>query len=73
MRVGLVVNDIKTEEAGYTTSRLAVDLINSGHEAWTLSIEDFSYEVDEHIYAYARTVKKKQFKTTATYIEEAAG
>ena len=39
MRVGFMVNDISTEEAGYTTCRLGMAAINRGHEVW-VSVRD---------------------------------
>ena len=38
MKIGFVVNDIKTEEPGYTTSRLAMAAINLGHEVWVIGV-----------------------------------
>lgn len=70
MRIGFVVNDVMTEEAGYTTTRLAMDCINHGHEAWTLGIGDLCYAPDEFIYGFAHSVKKKSYKSTNIYIEE---
>ena len=34
MRIGFVVNDVATEQKGYSTTRLAMTAINQGHEAW---------------------------------------
>ena len=34
MRIGFVVNDVATEEAAYTTTRLAMTAVNRGHESW---------------------------------------
>jgi hypothetical protein len=36
MKIGFVVNDVRTEEPGYTTTRLAMAAINRGHEAWVI-------------------------------------
>lgn len=37
MRLALFVNDVMTEEVGYTTNRLAMAAINRGHEAWVIA------------------------------------
>lgn len=54
MRIGFMVNDIKTEEPGYTTVRLAMAAINLGHEAWLMGAGDFAYDADENVRARAR-------------------
>ena len=73
MRVGLMVNDVQTEQAGYTTTRLAMQLINSGHEAWLIGAADFVYDTDEKIHAFGRTAKKKSYKSGAVMLEEIKG
>jgi len=55
MKIGMMVNDVKTEQAGYTTVRLAMAAINRGHEAWFIGAADFAYDVDERVHARART------------------
>lgn len=68
MRIGLMVNDIASEEAGYTTTRLAVSAINRGHEAWVMSAGDFAYDPDEKIKARARHAPNEKYKTGAAYL-----
>jgi glutathione synthase len=69
MKLGLVVNDIMTELAGYTTTRLGMWAVNRGHEVWTMSLADFAYDPDDTICARARTVPPKQYKSTETYLK----
>jgi glutathione synthase len=73
MRIGFLVNDIKTEEAGYTTTRLAAEAIGQGHEVWVMGVGDLAYDPDEQIRARARTVPKKSYKTCETYLAELQG
>ncbi len=73
MRVGFVVNDIKTEEQGYTTTRLGMALINLGHEAWIMGAGDFAYDPDERIRARARAAPKKRYSSSATYLADIQG
>ncbi|MCF7811686.1 glutathione synthase [bacterium] len=70
MKIGFMVNDIKTEEPGYTTTRLAMAAINRGHEAWVMGAGDFAYDVDEKISARARSVQKKSYKSSDVYLKE---
>ena len=52
MRIAFVVNDIATEEAGYTTTRLGVSAINRGYEVWNIGVGDLAYDPDESGLAY---------------------
>ena len=73
MRVGLMVNDVDTEKAGYTTVRLAMQLANGGHEAWLIGAADFVYDTDEKIHAHARSVSKKSYKSSEVFVKELQG
>jgi glutathione synthase len=74
LRIAFVVNDISTEDAGYTTVRLAMSATNMGHEAWLLSVADFVYDPSGEIYAHARCApKKKTYRSTKTYLSEIQG
>jgi glutathione synthase len=42
MRIGFVINGIETEQAGYTTVRLALAASRMGHDVWLIGLEDFS-------------------------------
>lgn len=70
MRIGFVVNDIQTEESGYTTTRLAMAAINMGHEAWLIGSGDFAFDPDEFIRARARTGKKQRYTSRDTFMNE---
>ena len=73
MRIGLVVNDIMTEEKGYTTTRLGMAAINLGHEAWVIGVGDLAYDPDEKIRARARAAPGKSYKSTETYLKALQG
>ncbi len=70
MRIGFVVNDLATEEAGYTTTRLAIAATNRGHEAWTISVGDLAYDPDELIRANAVRAPKNRYKTGEAYLRD---
>lgn len=61
MRVGFFVNDVKTEEPGYTTIRLAMAALNLGHAIWLMGAGDLAYDPDGRIRARARTVPKSKY------------
>jgi glutathione synthase len=73
MRIGFVVNDIMTEEAGYTTTRLAIAAKNRGHEAWVMGVADLAYDPDEKIHARARSAPKQNYKSREIYLSELQG
>ena len=73
MKVGLMVNNVMTEQAGYTTVRLALQLIKSGHEAWLIGSGDFIYDTDEKVHAIARTGKKQSYTTSEAFLKEVHG
>lgn len=73
MRIGFVVNDINTEQVGYTTTRMGMAAINMGHEAWVMGVGDFAYDVDEKIRARARSAPLKKYKLGESYLTDLQG
>ncbi|MBA3313271.1 MAG: glutathione synthetase [Planctomycetota bacterium] len=70
MRIGFVVNDIDTEEAAYTTTRLAMTAVNMGHESWTMGVGDFIYAPDGSIHACARGPKGSEYESLKDFLAE---
>ena len=73
MRIGFFVNDVASELAGYTTTRLAQTAINRGNEVWYFSAADFSYGADGVIYAHGTTVPKNNYKTHEAFLRDLQG
>ena len=73
MKLGFVVNDVMTEESGYSTTRLGMTALNRGHEVWVMGVGDMAYDVDEKIRANARSAPKKNYKSTETYLADIKG
>ncbi|MCB9475996.1 MAG: glutathione synthase [Deltaproteobacteria bacterium] len=73
MRIGFVVNDVMTEQVGYTTTRLGVAAINMGHEAWVIGLGDFAYDPNEKICARARSATKKKYTSNESYLKDLQG
>jgi glutathione synthase len=74
MKIGFIVNDVMTEEAGFTTSRLAHEAHQQGHEAYVMGVGDVAYDPDEYVRARARSVPMdKKHKTSATYVADLQG
>ena len=73
MKLGILVNNIKTEEPGYTTTRLAMAAINRGHEVWVMGAGDLAYDSDEFIRARARAAPRTVYKSSDTYMNDLQG
>jgi len=73
MRIGFMVNDIKTEQAGYTTIRLAMAAVNRGHEVWFMGSGDFGYNTDDQVHARARSVTGKKYKLSESFVTDLQG
>ncbi|HEX6962472.1 MAG TPA: glutathione synthase, partial [Lacipirellula sp.] len=73
MKIGFVVNSLKTEQASYTTTRLAMAAVNLGHQAWTLGVADFIYTPDGSIYANARSVRNNHYESLTDFMSELQG
>ena len=73
MRIGIVVNDITTEQSGYTSIRMAMWATNRGHEVWFIGLGDFAYDPAENISARAKKVARTNYKSTATYLSALQG
>lgn len=73
MRIGFIVNDVSTEEPGFTTIRMAQDAMNQKHEPWLMGVGDLAYDPDDRIGARATTVPKKMYKTSASFHAELNG
>ncbi|MDE0292102.1 MAG: glutathione synthase, partial [Candidatus Dadabacteria bacterium] len=73
MKLGILINNIKTEEPGYTTTRLAMAAINRGHEVWMMGAGDLAYDSDELIRARARAAPRSVYKSSDTYLNDLQG
>lgn len=71
MKIGFVVNDIATEKAGYTTTRLAMTAHRMGHEAWLMGIGDLGYEPDGTLSARASAASGKTYRSHERYLADA--
>jgi glutathione synthase len=70
MKIGFVVNDVATEQAAFTTTRLALTAVNLGHKSYTFSVSDFDYAADGSIHAHARTTNGKSYKSLPKFLKE---
>jgi glutathione synthase len=73
MRLGFIVNDVKTEEGKFTTSRLGQTAVNRGHEVWVMGVGDLAYDPDDLIRARATTVPKQKYGSSDSYTSDLQG
>ena len=71
MKIGFVVNDVATEQAVYTTTRLAMAAVQRGHEAWLIGMGDFGYEPDGTLSAHASAaVAGKRYRSLERFLDD---
>ena len=70
MRISFVVNDIHTEEAAYTTTRLAMAAQNLGHDSYLFGVGDFIYAPDGTIHATARRPQAAHYDSLEGFLAE---
>ncbi len=71
IRIGFFVNDLQTEEAGFTTTRLSLFAHNRGHRIYYITPEDFAVDPDNCV--RARTMapqSEKKYNSRETYLKE---
>lgn len=52
MNFGFVVNELKTERPGFTTTHLALRALSRGHEVWYTEVGDFALAANGQLHAY---------------------
>ncbi len=79
MNVGIVVNHLRTERVGYTSTMLAHQLHLAGHHIFYIDVSDLGYRPDGEMYAHAvhlrkdnKTIKDMEAYLTAMQSDEAA-
>lgn len=73
MKIGFLVNDVMTEEVGFTTTRLGCEAVNQGHEVFVFGVGDLAYDPDERIRARARTFVRRSYKSLENYLADMQG
>ncbi|RMG27533.1 MAG: glutathione synthase [Gammaproteobacteria bacterium] len=70
MRIGIIVNALRTEKAGYTTTRLAMLAARRGHEVFYIDLDAFALRPDDHVYAHAWPVPPRRRRSTRLFLAE---
>jgi len=69
VKVGIVVNQVGTEESGQTTYRLAAAAVNRGHQVWVMKAGSFSLEPDGRIFAQAHAAPAGSYRSSEAYLD----
>jgi len=69
MKIGFVVNDIKTEKAGYTTTFLAMEANNTGHDVCYINVADFEVFSDDTVHARAYVVPAQKHRSPSKFLK----
>jgi glutathione synthase len=72
VRIGFVVNQVATEKAQYTTTRLALASTRREHETWLMGVDDFSHLPDGSVSARGRR-SAAPHRSTERYLEDLRG
>ena len=67
MTIEFVVNDVLSEQAGFTTTRLAMSAVNMVHEIYMLGVGDF-VGADGSIHAHARSSSCKNYDSLKNFL-----
>jgi glutathione synthase len=73
MKIGFLVNDVMSEQAGYTTTRLGCEAVNQGHEVYVFGVGDLAYDSDEYVRARARTLPRQSYGSHESYFKDLQG
>ena len=73
MKIGFLVNDVKTEKAGFTTTRLGCEALNMGHEVCVFGVGDVAYDADENVRARAKVLPKKVLRVPRSLLQGPPG
>lgn len=69
MKTAFVVNDVMTEKAVFTTTRLAMAAMKMGHEVYYLGVGDFLYAPDGSIQAHVRSANDGTYESAKEYLD----
>lgn len=73
MRIGFVVNDISTEQPGYTTTRLSFAARKRGHEVWTIGVGDLAQDADGSVTGQANGPGDKKYRSLKSFANDLLG
>jgi glutathione synthase len=73
MNIAFLVNDVRTEQGKFTTSRLGQAAVNRGHKVWVLGVGDLAYDPDGNVRARATSVPRSRYSSSESYTADLQG
>ncbi|SEK74714.1 ATP-grasp domain-containing protein [Parapedobacter koreensis] len=73
MTITFVVNQVRKESPGYTTTALAFEAHRRGHTVYYVGIGDLVYLSDGYVGAHCRKVPDREFRSLHTFLEAVIG
>ena len=70
MKIGIVVNEIATEQDDYSEIRLGWKAINQGHEILFMGLGDYLYDQSGAVFAMATRPGKKKYKNDKEFLAD---
>ena len=71
MNIGIFVNNVETERPNYTSTSLAMESHNRGHQTFHIDVDDFAYAPDDQVYISGRSAeKKKKYRSRKSFLED---
>jgi len=70
MKIGFVVNDVATEQAGYTTIRLALAAKKRRHDVWIVGVGDLGHSASGEVMARARRPLDKSYRSLNSFLDD---
>lgn len=70
MRIGFLINDIRTEKANYTTTHLGRAALARGHEIYYIDLADFSLGAKDELFATAHRPPRRNYRSSRRLLED---
>jgi len=67
MQIAFIVNEVRTEQGKFTTSRLGQAAVNRGHRVWVIGVGDLAYDADGKVRARATSVPRSRYSGPESY------
>jgi glutathione synthase len=73
VQIAFIVNEVRTEQGKFTTSRLGQSAVNRGHRVWVIGVGDLAYDSDGRIRARATSVPRSRYASSQSYTADLQG
>lgn len=70
MRIGFVINSLESEQAGYTTTHLALSAHKMGHQVMYMGVGDLTYFSDGKMGAHVHAAPDRKYRSVTTFFDD---